>query len=162
MKKKARTTAQRSLCDTNISCMWQYDLDGNHELDEEEFVKLVSDLIDGTAKLPMAAQKSAEKVAARGIVMSMDDLFGSDDEAPPAKGKPAPKPAAKPPAPSASKAAAPSAPAKAAAGPLPAAEASKLRQANAALQDENAKLSSRVAQLEAQLAKAGPGTKRQK
>ena len=67
--------------------MWQYDLDGNHELDEEEFVKLVSDLIDGTAKLPMAAQKSAEKVAARGIVMSMDDLFGSDDEAPPAKGK---------------------------------------------------------------------------
>ena len=147
--------------------MWQYDLDGNHELDEEEFVKLVSDLIDGTAKLPMAAQKSAEKVAARGIVMSMDDLFGSDDEAPPAKGKPAPKPAAKPaakpPAPSASKAAAPSAPAKAAAGPLPAAEASKLRQANAALQDENAKLSSRVAQLEAQLAKAaGPGTRRQK
>ena len=35
-----------------------YDDDGNHELDEGEFMRLVSDLIDGsaTSKLPMAAR----------------------------------------------------------------------------------------------------------
>ena len=44
----------------------QYDADGNHELDLEEFLRLVSELIDGTAKLPMAAKKQSSKLEARG------------------------------------------------------------------------------------------------
>ena len=63
--------------------MQDYDMDGNREMDEGEFLGLVSDLIQGTAKLSLAAKKSAEMVAARGVVKSAADLFGdSDDDEP--------------------------------------------------------------------------------
>jgi len=147
----------------------QYDDDGNHELDESEFLKLVSDLIDGSAasKLPMAARKSMEKAEARGVVKSMDDLFGSDDDEPKGKKASAPpkKSAAAAKAPTAAKA--PAAAAKASAGaaqrgsgaaapPASAGEAA-LRETNQKLADQNRALTDRVQQLEAQLAKAGSG-----
>ena len=135
-----------------------YDVDGNHELDVDEFMKLISELIDGSAtkKLPKAAQKEHAKVEARGIVMNASDLFGSDDEDDaPKKKKAAPKKAAaiKPPA----AAGAGKAPAA-----MPAAQAEKLKTENSALKAQNDELSARVKQLEAQVAAArgGGGGKR--
>ena len=151
-----------------------YDEDDNHELDFDEFVLLCSDLIDGTAvaKLPLAARKEFEKVAARGVVSSIDDLFGSDDDEP--KKKPPPKKAPPKPAASATKpaakpastaakppvagkgGAAPSkAPAAAPPKPLPAAEAAKLKSQNDELSTKNRALEDRVKQLEAQLTAKG-------
>ena len=153
----------------------QYDDDNNHELDENEFMKLVSDLIDGTAnsKLPLAARKAAEKQEARGVVLSAADLFGSDDDEPaPPKPKPKPKPAAgggaKPAAKPAAAATKPAAKPAAAAtkpaastAPAPSPREKELAQANTALKAENEQLQSRLKALEAQLAAAngGGGTK---
>ena len=141
-----------------------YDDDGNHELDVDEFMKLVAEIIDGTAmkKLPLEIRRSLERVEARGIVKSVDDLFGSDDEdKKPKKKKAPPKPVAKPaaskPAAGAASSAKPAATGGAKAAPpkpLPAAEAAKLQSANAALTAENGQLSARVKELEAQLAAA--------
>ena len=139
-----------------------YDDDDNHELDVDEFMKLVSDLIDGTAvkKLPMAARKEFEKVEARGVVSSIDDLFGSDDEDKPKK-KPLKKTATAPakmaskPAASKAGAAPAKAPPAAPAKPLPAAEAAKLKAANDELSRKNKALEDRVKQLEAQLSARG-------
>jgi hypothetical protein len=66
-----------------------YDADGNHQLDEEEFLNLVAELIDGSAaaKLPAQARARASQLEARGVVKSMDDLdFGSDDDEKPSGG----------------------------------------------------------------------------
>jgi len=108
----------------------QYDADGNHELDLEEFLRLVSELIDGTAKLPMAAKKQSSKLEARGVVMSMDDLDFSDDEPP--------VPAAQPIQSSNSQTAT--------------AEVATLKKENTQLRADNARLTARVKELEAKLA----------
>ena len=109
----------------------EYDADGNHELDQEEFLRLVAELIDGTAKLPMAAKSAAAKVEARGVVLSMDDLFGDDDDEPP------------PPQ------AASIVPSSNGSG---SGSAEALKQENSQLKLENAKLTKRVQELEAKLA----------
>ena len=103
-----------------------YDADGNHELDQDEFFRLVAELIDGTAELPMAARKTAAKLEARGVVMSMDELdFSDDDESP----------------------------TTATAAQAPAQTVDELHAENSALKSENRALKDRVKALEAQLAK---------
>jgi len=63
----------------------RYDADGNKTLDESEWLGLVSDLIDGTAKeWSLSAKAALAKQETRGIVMSMDDLVSDDDEGGPA------------------------------------------------------------------------------
>ena len=104
----------------------QYDDDGNHELDQEEFLRLVSELIDGSAKLPMAAKKQSSKLEARGVVMSMDDLDFDDDE---------------PPAPIQSSST----------HSTSSAEATALKKENTQLRNDNARLTARVKELEAKL-----------
>lgn len=107
----------------------QYDDDGNHELDQEEFLHLVSELIDGSARLPMAAKKQSSKLEARGVVMSMDDLDFDDDE---------PPPVAKPIQSSSTHS-------------TSSAEVTALKKENTQLRNDNARLTARVKELEAKL-----------
>ena len=112
--------------------MRQYDDDGNHELDQEEFLRLVSELIDGSAKLPVAAQKQSSKLEARGVVMSMDDLDFDDDDEPPV-------PATQPPIQNSNAQSA-------------TADVAALNKENTQLRADNARLAARVKELEAKLA----------